>query len=137
MLFINARSVSLITSNRRRLFQTTTRYYSVCLNSWYGPDKIFCVKWLPFVNKFVEILYLLFQICHFSSFSCVIEAHTPCYKLEVFYINICGFSCTRRKYATMFILFALYRKRKRYCCSSQRRYWHHNTSYANIVTLCD
>ena len=40
---------------------------------------------------------------NFCSFSCVIEVHTRCYKLEVFYINICGFSSARRKYATMFI----------------------------------
>ena len=43
-------------------------------------------------------------MCHFCSFCCVIEVHTRCYKLEVFYINIFGFSSTRGKYATMFIL---------------------------------
>ena len=47
-------------------------------------------------------------MCHFCSFSCVIEVHTRCYELEVFYINICGFSSARLKYAIMFILFALY-----------------------------
>ena len=35
-------------------------------------------------------------MCHFCSFSCVIEVHTRCYKVEVFYINICGFSSARR-----------------------------------------
>ena len=30
-------------------------------------------------------------MCHFCSFSSLIEVHTRRYKLEVFYINICGF----------------------------------------------
>ena len=44
----------------------------------------------------------------FFSFSCFIEVHTRCYKLEVFYINICGLSSARRKYATLRCSFYLH-----------------------------
>ena len=54
-----------------------------------------------------KIIFAVLDVSFFS-FSCVIEVHTRCYKLEVFYINICGFSSARRKYATVFILFATY-----------------------------
>ena len=74
-------------------------------------------------------------MCHFCSFSCVIEVHARCYKLEVFCTNICGCSSARRKYATVFILFALYRKRKRYCCS--HRVDADIIMYLNVVTLYD
>ena len=50
-------------------------------------------------------------MCHFCCFSCVIEVHTRCYKLEVFYINyvivtIIVYACIL---STLIVTFALTR----------------------------